>query len=139
MPEDYRHLYELRLMLETGAAELAAIQRSDDDLAEMARCIDDLAEVKDLHSAYVETDIAFHRAVAGATKNPFVSLFIAFVDVKLKESILMALRSLEFTKTKAIAHGEHQRIFEAIQARDPAAAAAAMRSHLTNSSRRLGL
>jgi GntR family transcriptional repressor for pyruvate dehydrogenase complex len=139
VPEDYRHLYELRLMLETGAAELAAIQRTDEDLAEMARCIDNLAEVKDLHSAYVETDIAFHRAVAGATKNPFVSLFIAFVDVKLKESILMALRSLDFTKTKAIAHGEHQRIFEAIQARDPAAAAAAMRSHLTNSSRRLGL
>lgn len=139
VPEDYRHLYELRLMLETGAAELAAIQRTDEDLTEMARCIDNMAKVDDLHSAYVETDISFHRAVAGATKNPFVSLFISFVDVKLQESILVALRSLDFTRTQAISHDEHQLIFEAIEARDPAAAAAAMRSHLTNSSRRLGL
>jgi len=139
VPEDYRHLYELRLMLETGAAELAAIQRTDEDLAEMARCIDNMAKVKDLHGAYVETDIAFHRAVAGATKNPFVSLFISFVDVKLKESILVALRSLDFATTSAISRGEHQLIYDAIAAGDPAAAAAAMRSHLTNSSRRLGL
>lgn len=139
VPEDYRHLYELRLMLETGAAELAAINRTEEDLAEMVRCIDNMAAVRDLHSAYVETDISFHRAVAGATKNPFVSLFIAFVDVKLQESILVALRSLDFTKTQAISHDEHQRIYEAILARDPAGAAAAMRSHLTNSSKRLGL
>ena len=139
VPEDYRHLYELRLMLETGAAELAAIQRTDEDLAEMARCIDNMAKVKDLHGAYVETDIAFHRAVAGATKNPFVSLFISFVDVKLQESILVALRSLDFATTSAISRGEHQLIYDAIAAGDPAAAAAAMRSHLTNSSRRLGL
>jgi GntR family transcriptional repressor for pyruvate dehydrogenase complex len=139
VPEDYRHLYELRLMLETGSAELAAVQRTEEDLAEMERCIDNMTKVTDLHSAYVETDISFHRAVARATKNPFVALFIAFVDVKLQESILVALRSLDFAKTSAISHDEHQLIYEAIRAGDPAGAAAAMRSHLTNSSRRLGL
>lgn len=139
VPEDYRHLYELRMMLETGAAQLAALNRTDEDLVEMARCIDNMAAVKDLHGAYVETDISFHRAVAGATKNPFVSLFISFVDVKLQESILVALRTLEFATTSAIALGEHRLIYEAIKVRDPAGAAAAMLSHLTNSSRRLGL
>ncbi|WP_035829948.1 FadR/GntR family transcriptional regulator [Kaistia adipata] len=139
VPEDYRHLYELRLMLETGAAELAALNRTEDDLAEMVRCMDNMAAVRDLHSPYVETDISFHRAVAGATKNPFVSMFIAFVDVKLQESILVALRSLDFASAQAKAHGEHQKIYAAIRAQDPAAAAAAMREHLSNSARRLGL
>ncbi|BCP52133.1 GntR family transcriptional regulator [Kaistia sp. 32K] len=139
VPEDYRHLYELRRMLETGAALLAALNRTEEDLEEMARCIDNMAAVRDLHSVYVETDISFHRAVAGATKNPFVSLFISFVDVKLQESILVALRSLDFATTSLIAIDEHRRIYEAIRAGDPVAASDAMLAHLTNSSRRLGL
>lgn len=138
-PEDYRHLYELRLILETGAAAMAARNCTPDDLEEIARCIDNMSKVSNLHDDYVETDISFHRAVAGATKNPFVSLFIAFVDVKLKESIFVALKSLDFAATSAISLKEHRVIYEAIAARDPDAAAAAMRSHLQNSARRLGL
>lgn len=138
-PEDYRHLYELRLILESGAAAMAAQHCTDEDLAEIERCIDAMARVEELHRDYVETDISFHRAVAAATRNPFVALFIAFVDVKLKESIYLALRSLDFLQTRAISEREHRAIFEAIRARDPAAADAAMRAHLQNSSRRLGL
>lgn len=138
-PEDYRQLYELRLVLETGAAELAAKNCTAEDLEAIARCIEAMANVKELHDAYVETDISFHRAVAAATKNPFVSLFIAFVDVKLKESIFLALKHLDFRATAAISVKEHKVIYNAIKARDPAGAAAAMRAHLQNSARRLGL
>ena len=138
-PEDYRHLYDLRLILESGAAAMAAEHCTAEDLAEIERCIVAMAEVDELHRDYVETDIAFHRAVAAATRNPFVALFIAFVDVKLKESIYLALRSLDFIQTRAISEREHRAIYEAIRARDPVAADAAMRAHLRNSSRRLGL
>jgi DNA-binding FadR family transcriptional regulator len=138
-PEDYRHLYDLRLILESGAAAMAAEHCTAEDLADIERCIDNMAKVDELHRDYVETDISFHRAVAAATKNPFVALFIAFVDVKLKESIYVALRSLDFAQTRAISEREHRAIFEAIRARDPGAAADAMRAHLRNSSRRLGL
>ncbi|MBN9008818.1 MAG: FadR family transcriptional regulator, partial [Rhizobiales bacterium] len=110
-----------------------------DDLEAIRRCIDAMANVTELHGAYVETDISFHRAVAAATRNAFVSLFINFVDVKLKESILLALKHLDFQSTKAISVKEHEDIFNAIRMRDAAAASAAMRTHLQNSSGRLGL
>jgi DNA-binding FadR family transcriptional regulator len=138
-PEDYRQLYELRLILETGAASAAARNCTQEDIDDIARSIEAMAAVKDLHDAYVDTDIGFHRAVAAATKNPFIALFIAFVDVKLKESIFVALKSLNFAETSAVSLKEHQAVFEAIKARDPIAAAAAMQAHLQNSSRRLGL
>jgi DNA-binding FadR family transcriptional regulator len=138
-PEDYRQIYELRLVLEAGAAEFAARNATPGDLDSIRRCIDAMANVTELHGAYVETDISFHRAVAAATRNAFISLFINFVDVKLKESILLALKHLDFQSTKAISVREHEDIFNAIRMRDAAAAAAAMRTHLQNSSRRLGL
>lgn len=138
-PENYRHLYDLRLILETGAADMAARNCTADDIAKIGDCIVTMAEVRDHHSDYVEADISFHRAVAAATKNPFVSLFIGFVDVKLKESIALALSSLDFASTSAVSIREHRVIFEAIRARDPTASAAAMQAHLQNSSRRLGL
>jgi DNA-binding FadR family transcriptional regulator len=138
-PEDFRHIYELRLMMESGAAELAARSCDAADLVAIKNTIDAMSEVEDSHEVYVQHDIAFHRAVAAATHNPFVSLFISFVDLKLQESIFVALRKLDFHSTTQISIREHKAIYDAIASRDPASASAAMRSHLQNSSRRLGL
>ena len=91
------------------------------------------------HIIHSKNNIGFHRAVAAATQNPFVSIFISFVDLKLQESIFVALRKLNFRSTTDTSIREHRVIYEAIKARDPAAAAAAMRAHLQNSSRRLGI
>lgn len=138
-PQDYRQLYELRLVLESGAAELAAANCDAKDIETINQTILDMSSVEDSHEIYVQHDIAFHRAVAAASKNPFVSMFISFVDLKLQESIFVALRKLDFRSTTEISIVEHKAVFKAIQARDPAAAATAMRNHLQNSSRRLGL
>jgi DNA-binding FadR family transcriptional regulator len=138
-PEDFQQLYELRLVLESGAAEFAARNCDAEDLVAIYQTIDDMSGVEGSHEIYVKHDIAFHRAVAAASKNPFVSLFISFVDLKLQESIFVALRKLDFQSTTEISIREHKAIAKAIGARDPEAAALAMKSHLQNSSRRLGL
>lgn len=138
-PEDFQQLYELRLVLESGAAGLAARNCDANDLAAIDATIEEMSRVEGSHETYVKRDIAFHRAIAAATKNPFVSLFISFVDMKLQESIFVALRKLDFETTTEISIREHKAIAKAIGARDPEAAAFAMTSHLQNSSRRLGL
>lgn len=138
-PKDFKHLYELRLVLESGASELAAQNCEAEDLQTIDDTITAMKSVQDSHEIYVQHDIAFHRAVAAASKNPFVSMFISFVDRKLQESIFVALRKLDFQTTTEVSIAEHRAIFDAIRARDPDAASAAMRSHLNNSSRRLGL
>ena len=138
-PQDYRQLYELRLVLESGAAELAASNCDAQDIDAINQTIIEMSNVEDSHEIYVGHDIAFHHAVAAASKNPFVSMFISFVDLKLQESIFVALRKLDFRSTTEISIAEHKAVLKAIQARDPAGAATAMRAHLQNSSRRLGL
>jgi DNA-binding FadR family transcriptional regulator len=138
-PQDFRQLYELRLVLEGGAAEMAAHNCDAEDIAAINKSIEAMESVAEDHAAYVKLDIGFHRAVAAATHNPFVAMFISFVDLRLQESLFVALRKLDFRSTTATSIREHRVVLEAIKARDPAGAAAAMRAHLQNSSRRLGI
>jgi len=137
-PEDYRHLYAVRRFLEGGSAHEAALNHDDGDLAKMAGCIDLMLQASDTGD-YVEANIGFHRSAATATKNPFIGLFISFVDTKLKESVALALKSLDYESTVRISTAEHRRILDRIGERDAAGAERAMREHLTNSARRLGL
>lgn len=138
-PEDYRKLYELRLVLETGAASLAAEHRTDEDLQALSIAIEDLRKVRMLDSTYVTSDISFHRAVSAATRNPFLAIMTSFVDTRLRESIALAIRSLDYRQTVDITVSEHEAIYRGIAERSQPAAAEAMRLHLTNASRRLGL
>lgn len=138
-PRDFKHLYELRLVLECGAAELAARNCDASDIKAIEDAIAKMRGVEESREIYVQHDISFHRAVAAASKNPFVAMFISFVDRKLQESIFVALHKLDFATTTEVSIAEHCAILDRIRDRDPAAAAAAMQSHLNNSSRRLGI
>lgn len=137
-PESYRQLFELRLVLESGTAALAAEHRDKDDLKAMAQCLEDMRSTTD-YQTFVTADIGFHRAIAAATKNPFLGLFTSFVDIRLKESIALALKSLDLSSTVAVSASEHGDIYAQIRAGNPARAGNAMRTHLTNAARRFGL
>lgn len=137
--EDFRHLYELRLIMETGAAELAARHCSAADLAEIEQSLRDMAAVTENEATFLAADVRFHEAISRASNNAFVVIFISFVGANLRESISVALRGLDLDSTARVSLREHQVILDAIRARDPQAAGQAMKAHLQNSSRRLGL
>lgn len=137
-PESYRQLFELRLVLESGTAALAAEHRDEADLAAMSQFLDDMRSTRD-YATFVTADIGFHRAIAAATKNPFLGLFTSFVDMRLKDSIALALENLDLSSTVAVSAAEHTEIFTAIQSGDPARATTAMRIHLGNAAERFGL
>ncbi len=138
-PEDYRKLYELRLMLETGAAALAAEHCDDNDLRVLQEALEVMRSIENLERKYVDADLSFHRAVSAATKNPFLSIMTSFVDSRLRESIALAARSLDFASMVKVTLAEHVAIFEGIRDRDPRRAEEAMHQHLGNASQRLGL
>ncbi len=138
-PEDYRKLYELRLVLETGAASLAAEHRTAEDLQALQDAITELRRVASLDRTYVASDVGFHRAVSAATKNPFLAIMTSFVDTRLRESIALAIRSLDYRHTVDVTAAEHEAVYDCIRRQDPQAAAQSMRLHLVNASRRLGL
>ncbi|GAB5374626.1 MAG: FadR/GntR family transcriptional regulator [Acuticoccus sp.] len=136
---DYRSLFELRRILETGAAELAAQSWQDDDLALIEEAFDGMRKCGIWSEDGVDHDIAFHRALAGATNNGFLLLFIAFVDDLLKASIRSAREIVPQPDLQEVTIAEHAAILEALRARDPAAAREAMLNHLANAAARLGL
>jgi GntR family transcriptional repressor for pyruvate dehydrogenase complex len=138
-PEDYKKLYELRKILESGTAALAAIHRDSDDLEQMEQQFSRMAEPDVDADTYVDADISFHKAIATASNNAFLVLFISFVDARLKESISLALSRLDFRKTIEISAVEHRTILDRISRRDSEGARIAMQTHLENSSRRLGI
>jgi GntR family transcriptional repressor for pyruvate dehydrogenase complex len=122
------HLMECRTMMETGAAGLAAVRRTDDDLREMEGCLQSMEEMPESPRGYVDADVAFHNALVAATRNPVLMSLTGSLQSLLIESRVVSFRGPPAGITRALK--AHRRIFETIAAADPEAAAAAMRQHL---------
>jgi GntR family transcriptional regulator, transcriptional repressor for pyruvate dehydrogenase complex len=116
-------LYEARDAIEIRTARRAAERRTDADLEALSRIIEE-DNLKD--SDIIISDISFHRAVAGASKNRMLSLFIS--------SIHMIVRSLAerciMPEAKQISQRQHQAIYQAILQQDGSLAEERMREHM---------
>jgi GntR family transcriptional repressor for pyruvate dehydrogenase complex len=133
-------IFELRYLVEAGAAELAAQRRSDDDLARMAGALQRMAQALVAGADAVSDDDAFHVAVAAATQNPQIERFQVFMGQQFSDSRAPTWSPEGHRIGRAReAQAEHARIFEAIAAGDALAARAAAAAHLLGAARRLGL
>lgn len=81
------HLHEVRAMIETTAARLAAHRRSDDDLERMHQCIQDyaVAHAAKQSEQAIDADLAFHRAMVEAARNPVLLSLLDSIGGILKE------------------------------------------------------
>jgi GntR family transcriptional regulator, transcriptional repressor for pyruvate dehydrogenase complex len=132
-------LLELRTSIESDAAALAAVRRSDEHLREMLGALHDFERHLSELGETVAPDFRFHLAIAQATGNRYFSeltrqLGTAVIPrTRVSSSWLDAeQRAPHLLKVNQ----EHQDIFAAIERRDPEAARAAMRIHLVNSRER---
>lgn len=121
-------LYQVRLYLEVPAARLCATRRSDDDVAEMDRLVEEHRAVTDVR-AMADVDIAFHLAIARASRNPLLPQLIGHLRQSL-EGQTFAINARAGRLRRAI--DEHAAVLEAIRAGDAEGAARAMERHLTN-------
>jgi len=145
-------MLELRISLESEAAHLAALRRTDAHLAVMREALVSYRSNWQAGKSTVEDDYRFHAEIAAATDNQY------FLEV-LGNLGNATLRShshegIEPTKAKVTtgqfgealpilsegketAQREHEAIFDAIARQDAASAKAAMFMHLSNSRERL--
>jgi len=121
-----REVVEARRMLESQAAELAAVRADSSDLAAMEKAIANFDASADplLRARY---DFAFHFAVVKAAHNPVVEAMYGSISRLTAE---MILRSLADPNVTRMGVPYHRRILEAIRARDPNAARAEAAEHL---------
>ncbi len=117
-----RQFSELRVSIEPGAAALAARTATPAGLALIdAGYLRMLAADAGRDDA-LEADIAFHVAVLEASGNPFYAQFRDMVSTALHTSI----RFTQHSRGQTASLPAHKAVKDAIEARDPVAARAAM-------------
>jgi GntR family transcriptional regulator, transcriptional repressor for pyruvate dehydrogenase complex len=124
-------VFELRLDLEGAAAALAAVRRTDEDLASLSGILATLGE--NLHDleAGVELDLAFHTAVAVATHNPYYGTLLKYLNLQLRQAVHAArYNALTNEPLPQTVQREHLAVFNAIESGDANGARAAVMLHL---------
>jgi DNA-binding FadR family transcriptional regulator len=137
---DVLAMLELRISLETEAAALAAQRRTDEQLAQMRHALDAFDDSVDKGMSAVDEDFQFHLQIALATQNKYFEDFYRQLGTSTIPRTRLDTAQLSpepgpdyLNRTNR----EHEYILEAITRKDPEAARAAMRMHLTNSRERL--
>lgn len=118
-----QELGSTREAIEIPVAGMAAIHRTEDDLARLEACI--TADQKKDTVAIV-SDIEFHRRVAECSSNRLMSILID----ALHRTVEKTIREYDLPDVKTRSQEQHRRIVEAIRNQDRDEAEAAMRDHL---------
>jgi len=125
-------LTEARLLFEGEAAALAATQVTDDDLAEIGQLVDEIARENLDPKGTDNADRAFHLAIARATRNKAVHDAVERLwNLRYTSPEAALLHAKARTANVIPVVEEHSAILQALKDRDPAAARAAMRAHLS--------
>jgi GntR family transcriptional regulator, transcriptional repressor for pyruvate dehydrogenase complex len=126
-------LHELRKTLELQSARLAALNATSEDIADLERWLAALREaVRDVEAS-LTADIAIHRGVAVATRNPLFVLILDALGPLLLESRRRAWQSYRSHGGQyEEVIGRHDKIVSAVVGRDPDAAEAAMAADLVD-------
>lgn len=125
-------LLEARLIFEGEAAALAAVHITDEEIAQLEELVVAIHDQNEEQIAEENADMAFHMAIAKATRNGAVMKTVE--DLWLQR---WASPECELLLDKARTANvlpvveEHTAIVAALKTRDPAKARAAMRSHLS--------
>ncbi len=121
------NLVEVREILETEIAALAAARATEDEIAAMREAIRVMDVSLSDADAYIAADNQFHRALAKATQNSLILILIDSIVNPLSEQ-----RKHIFAVEGGPERGQfhHRRILESIIRRNPENARAAMHAHL---------
>ena len=132
-PGSLEHLKDARLFLETGTARIAAAKATEEQVASLRLAIArHRASMVNL-AQFIELDMAFHREIASIGGNP---IFPAIVEAVFRWASEYYQAMVRAPGAEELTLSEHEKIVDAIAARDPEAAAAAMRAHLSRANSR---
>lgn len=137
-PGSVVQILALRRAIEAEVASEAAMRRTDAQMADIDAALAKIGAAVAEGEDGVAEDVAFHRAIANATGNPYFLKTLTFLNQYLEAGTLVtrkneALRE-DFSRQ---VREEHAAIAAAIRAGDPMAARNAAQTHLYNAARRL--
>lgn len=119
-------LVEVRLLLEPGIAEMAAIHASPGDVRKLRRLCDQVEEKISRGENYIPDDIEFHTCIARCTGNKVMEQLIPIIDTAVMMFVNVTHKKLTEETIRT-----HRMIVDAIAAGDFVGARTAMTMHLT--------
>ena len=123
----FRTIAEARLGLEPMMAQLAAERMDEECMLALKQSVDTMHDNLGNQSVFLEENKRFHDAIAHGSGN---AMFGYLVDALLGILDGSAI-GIDYPEVRRSAvHKAHLRIYETIESRDPAAAAAAMHDHV---------
>jgi len=135
-------ILELRMGIETEAAALAALNRTDEDIKAIRNALDRMSAAissGDVEQG-IEADIDFHCGICTATGNEHFEALFVFLNQYFYENISVSRKnSASMSGKGGAAQAEHKEIFDAILAQDVRRARRAVRMHIVNTGQRLGI
>lgn len=131
--------YEVRFVLETEAARLAATRRSAQDLLDIEESLAKLRTALMSNATAHGEDMELHRRIILATANP---AFLTAFDALSEEVDRIMQAGVDISRSRppdviGAMMREHEAIVDAIRAQDSDGAALAMRWHLAEGRKRL--
>jgi GntR family transcriptional regulator, transcriptional repressor for pyruvate dehydrogenase complex len=132
-----QQIYDVRRTIETRIVALAAIRRSDGEAAEILALATRMLESADTPAALMEHDVAFHKALARASRNPVYSLLIGAFQGITRQTWPIGWKSRPTQASRDLMLATHLDIALAVSAGDPQKAVAAMAQHFDESVRAL--
>ena len=128
-------LHNMRLILETSAARLAAVHSKIADLKHLESILERMSDFTMPLEQRIVYDADFHVSIARSCGNILLGMFVEVMTILLKEYMLKGISGLPGMK-KTLA--QHRKILEAIRNRDPKAAEKMIKDHLTASRKDVG-
>jgi len=119
-------LVNVRLMLEPGIAEMAALYAKEEDVRRLRELCEVVEEKIRTGGDYIEEDIAFHCCVARCSGNKVVEQLVPIID-----TAVMMFVNITHKKLADETISTHRAIVEAIGEGDPIGARTAMMMHMT--------
>lgn len=137
---DVLSMLDFRICLETQAAGLAAIKRTNEDLAAFEAVSNEFVEQVLAGGNAADADLNFHLHVGKATGNRYFEDVYRFMGQNTipRSRINITQYTTQPRESYLMQnHNEHQAVVDAIIRQDQESAQAAMRLHLVNSRERL--
>jgi GntR family transcriptional repressor for pyruvate dehydrogenase complex len=125
-------VYEVRRILEVGAAGLAAERATPDHLATLAEEVTGLFASLSDRQVFLVHDINFHRSIAAASGNPIVASLVEMVSA-LHYERRRATAERAADRELRDAADAHRQIYQAVRTHDADRARRSMNDHLLRS------
>lgn len=137
--QDVERYYAFRMCVESGAAGLAAVMHTGQDMDLLNAAYADLANAVATNAPGVDEDIRFHLAVAAASHNKFFISTVEFIVGPIRQCMELARNVLQKNNGNWASQieNEHRAIVDAIAQRSSDEASNAMHQHLVNARRRI--